>query len=198
MKAGTFSHRGPQQGVRAASRVGSRRLSSILIVAGALVLVMFVLWIANRAAGIRSNVEGDTPPAAMQAAALPRPMLAPQIEPLPARGRRPRPGSDPGSLDRALTTQSPSELQLLGDLGRLGLQPPPVLDELFERRRAGATPDELRRFVRARFPRSLKLRMATMRWIKRTDPTRTPEASPGRAGGGRPLGSLAPGAPARR
>jgi hypothetical protein len=197
MKAGTYGHRGQPAGVRPPARVGGRRLTGILVIAGALLLALFVLWIASRAAGIRGHVEGDTPPAALQGEAPPRPVLAPQIEPLPARGRRARPGSDPGAVERTLTTQSAAELQLISDLSRLNVPPPPILDELFERRREGATPDELRRFVRARFPRSLKLRMATMRWIKRQDPTEpTPAPAPTR-GAGRPLGSLDPAAPAR-
>jgi hypothetical protein len=198
MKAGAFSHREHQARVRPPAPVASRRLSSVLVIVGALILALFVVWIASRVAGIRGQAESDTPPTALQGAVPARPpVLAPQIEPLPSRSPRGRTG-DPGAVDRALATQSTSELQLLSDLNRLDVPPPPILDELFERRRAGATPDELRRFVRARFPRSLKLRMATLRWIKRIDSAGASEPAPARAGrAAPPLGSIEPARPRR-
>jgi hypothetical protein len=75
-------------------------------------------------------------------------------------------------IERALASHTQPELALMGELARAGVGLPPALDQLFERQRRGDSPEQLRRFVRARFPPDMKLRLLTIRWINRGDPTR--------------------------
>ncbi len=177
---------------------GRRFRPGILLVGASLVLVAGILWIAGRGSEDTSGEDG-MPPAATRAQIERRPS-APQIELLPPRTRRGRPAPDrigaaalenptseptsPAGMQRAL--HSSSELVLLNDLARANVAVPPAVNELFERRREGASVQELRRFVRTRFPRQIKLRMVTVRWLNRLDPDGAepaPTRNAGRAAG---------------
>jgi len=123
--------------------------------------------------------------------APPAPTAADQPKPAPPPPAVTAPGAgDPEVIDRALAAHSRPQLALMGELARAGVALPAALDQLFEHQRRGDSPEQLRTFVRTRFPADLKLRMLTMRWINRQDPTRArPEGSTFR-GSGKPLPSL--------
>ncbi len=119
-----------------------------------------------------------------------RPSAAP-AKPRPPGG--PGVGSAPGDpavIERALAAHSKPELALLAQLARSGLALPPQVEELFERRRQGASPEEQRRFVRTRFPRDMRLRLLTIRWINRLDPAQAHSPSQVLPSSGKPLPSL--------
>ncbi len=131
----------------------------------------------SEAAPPPSPTDEPTVPAARQAAAPARP--ATRMPPLrPDQAQRGAPPGDPSAVTRALKEYTPEELSLTADLGRAEIDPPPEVRTLLKRRREGATPDQLKQLVRSTFPRNMKLRLITLRWIDDTDPTRKPAELP--------------------
>ena len=101
------------------------------------------------------------------------------------------PPGDPSVVSRALAERSPDELRLMGTLDRANLASPPELGELFALKGRGATPAELRAFVRTRFPEDVRLRLAISRWINASDPSRPqPSLALPSHGGVAPLGGV--------
>ena len=161
----------------------------------ALVAVCLAIWWLARG-GLQIGAAGDRvgEPSSARVAGdpAPTPALAPPAPAAPAAGRpgsaaappaapdspppssgRGAPAGDPAVIERALASHTQPQLALMGELARAGVTLPPALDQLFERQRRGDSPEQLRRFVRARFPADMKLRLLTVRWINRQDPSRT-------------------------
>jgi hypothetical protein len=136
---------------------------------------------------------GDSTPQAVPVVPTPAaeavPAQPPEKPPRPAPGVG-APHGDPAVIDRALAARSPAELALLGQLARSGVPVPPQVQELFERRRQGASPEEQRRFVRTHFPKDMRLRMLTIRWINRLDPIHAQAGPQAFQPSDRPLPSL--------
>jgi hypothetical protein len=86
--------------------------------------------------------------------------------------------ADPAVIERVSASRSRTELALTSSLARAGVRPPAAIDELFQRLHAGASPDQLRAFVRSDFPNDLRLRVLTLRWINRLAPARRRLESP--------------------
>jgi hypothetical protein len=161
------------------------------LVALTVVLVGVVLWVGGRVRGGGGGDSGGaTPVTSVPAQATQRPVGGPLIEPLPPRPQRGGAAVGvaevpaQGAVEQAVGTRTRAEASLLADYARANIQPPPIVNELFDMHRRGVAPQEMRAFVRARFPRLFRLRLLTQRWINRIDPAR-PRAEPG---GARPPG----------
>jgi hypothetical protein len=201
MKAGTIMESGRSHPRVNVDGTGRTRRPNIWLVGAGLLVALGVVWIAARASRLgQATAETEIPSAALPGQVAARSAVsAPEIELLPPRTRRGRAGerlNDPrasDAIDRALGRNA-AEMALLNELARARVNVPPVVEELFERRRDGASPEELRRFVRTRFPAALKLRMVTVRWIKRLETGRRAEAAPARPGARSqgPLGTIEP------
>jgi hypothetical protein len=61
------------------------------------------------------------------------------------------------------------DLQLLASLERELGHVPPEAEELIRRRRAGATPAELRAWLREQGPKQLRARLALSRWLSQLE-----------------------------
>jgi hypothetical protein len=126
---------------------------------------------AAPAAGVADEPQGE---ARATAAITPNPAPAVETEAPPAPPTLPelarhggRQAGDHRPVEKALTDRSAEELQLGGQLARAGLESPPEMVELFQRRQRGDSLPQLRRFVVDRFPRELKLRALTLDWLER-------------------------------
>jgi hypothetical protein len=75
-----------------------------------------------------------------------------------------------GSTGRVLRRMTPMELSLYRELERARKAPPREAEELLAHYRAGASRAELEAFVRKRFPRDAKLRLAAVTWIAEARP----------------------------
>jgi hypothetical protein len=178
-------------------RPSSRRRP--FLIALTVVLAGTVLWVAGWVRNVGGSGEASSTPAQVTM----KPVAGPLIEPLPPRAQRgdatevvaavPVGG---GAVEQAVGGRTRAEASLLADYARANIQPPPVVNELFTLQRRGAPPQEMREFVRARFPRLFRLRLLTQRWINRNDPARAVRAQPnaGRPGARRPgaLGTITP------
>jgi hypothetical protein len=129
-------------------------------------------------------------PAAAQAPADGDPRRLPSLLAGQVRGGDP-PG-DGRALQRAMSEYTARQMRLVANLSRANVSMPAELKTLFKREREGASPEQLRRYVRESFPTDALLRIMTIRWINDSDPSHRASAPlpPPTPGGLRPLGKI--------
>jgi hypothetical protein len=154
-----------------------------------------VAWAPPAPASASSPEPGAAvaPPAgAVAGAPAPRAAVA-EDSPVPAAARpggqlgAGAPAGDPRALQQAMAETTPRQARLMANLSRANVEVPPELRALFQKQRDGASPEQLRRYVRERFPTDAMLRLLTIKWINETDPSApAPSAAPlpGTAPGG--------------
>jgi hypothetical protein len=129
--------------------------------------------VADAGAGRRSGVAVEPAGAASTGAAALG--AADGSRPAPAAGQAVAPGAgerqaSARSVERVLRRMTPMELSLYRELERARKAPPREAEELLAHYRAGASRAELEAFVRKRFPRDAKLRLAAVTWIAEARP----------------------------
>jgi hypothetical protein len=117
-------------------------------------------------------------------------------------GAEPQPPEDEDEGDaslnpiaRYLRNSDVRDRDLLATLEReTKKSPPPEVMELLSMRRAGATPEELARFIDSELPKDLRVRLAAKRWLRELTgaPALPASPAPGNGGGARRMAPIAP------
>jgi hypothetical protein len=125
---------------------------------------------------------------------LPGTEVAEAAEPQPPEDED-QPEASLNPIARYLRNSDAHDRDLLATIEReTKRSPSPEVMELLSMRRAGVAPQELARFIDTELPNDVRVRMAARRWLRESNGTPAPPASPlpGAGGGARRVAPIAP------